>query len=117
MNWDIDKALTALEDSSIPGTAINRVLMDLDTMKREGIKPTPAQVERKCGFVWGLSIGRQNDRKVFFHAHTIHEAFLKARRALKKASPAEREFFGVKIPKKRNSYASARRKKDRKKPK
>jgi hypothetical protein len=111
MKWDIDKALALLEDPGTSGTSLDRILIhvaDAEGMKRLGLK------FRKTGgyaIVWALGLGKLAQRKIFFHGKTIHEAYLKARRAVKKMSATDRAWYGIPTPKKRsNSYASARRK-------
>jgi len=111
MKWDIDKALRNIEATDIPGTDIQRLLLDITLFETYGVKPTPEQVQRKGGYVWCLAIGKQLQRKLFFYGNEIHEAYLKARRQVKKLTPEECMFYGVKVPKKRNTYASAKRKK------
>jgi hypothetical protein len=83
MRWNIDKSLAALEvGQSVPGTALQRVLMDAAIMIQEGLKPKSEHLERGHGFVWCLSIGLAYERKFFFHGHTIREAYLRARKGL-----------------------------------
>jgi hypothetical protein len=109
--WDIDKALTDLEDSETPGSSAARQFMDITLFEKHKIKPTRAQVESRGGFIWCLALGRYHDRKLFVYAARIREAYLRARRQIKSMSVAERASYGLKMPSKSNSYAVARRKK------
>ncbi len=111
--WDIDKALSDLEDSDIPGSSIARVYMDITLFPQNQIKPTKEQVDRRGGFVWCLTLGRYHDRKLFMYAGRIRECYLRARRKIKAMTPTERASYGLKLPSKSNSYAVARRKKKR----
>jgi hypothetical protein len=83
MRWNIDKSLAALEKGqSVPGTILQRTLMDTSLMVKEGIKPKPEHLERGYGLIWCLSIGLAYERKHFFHGHTIREVYLRARKGL-----------------------------------
>lgn len=114
MKWDIDKALKALElDYIVPGTSFNRVLLDVSLMEEKGLKPTAQEKGRECIRVWSMGIGRLLEAKEFFYARTIREAYLKARRFLKKLNPQELEVLGVQLPKRSNSYMAAKRLKQR----
>lgn len=115
MKWDIDKALSALESGG-SGTIIETLQVDLtDTLvlKQLGLKPTPyiRRTYERFAPVRVLGVGKLQARKLFFHGWTIREAFLKARRTLQQLSKSELDWYGVVIVKKRNSFASARRKK------
>ncbi len=81
MKWDIDREIAALEPDFLKGTTISRILMEVGSMKRDGVKPTPEQVERGHGTVWCLGLGQQHLAKAWFYGQTIREAFLKARKA------------------------------------
>jgi len=101
VKWNIDKALVPLEHEVLPGTSISRVLLDLTCMKREGVPPTSKQREaqelvdqglqpqgwadRETSTVWCLAVGQQHGPKAFFYGHTIREAYMRARRALRAA--------------------------------
>jgi hypothetical protein len=113
MKWDIDKALQQLEHPGTSGTVVERVLIRVDddsTVKRLGLKFKKGLTGYQI--VWVLGLGKLSQRKLFFHGRTIREAYLEARRGVKKMSAADRDWYGIPAPKKRsNSYASARRKK------
>lgn len=109
MNWDIDKGLTSLEASIIPGTIIQRVAMDLSSMEREKIKPTADEIAKGGCVAWCLALGKISQRKVFFYGRTIHTAYIKARKEVKNAKDLESlAFFGLKKPKRSNSFMKAR---------
>jgi hypothetical protein len=83
--WDIDKALGSLEailETTIPGTILQKIIMDTSLMVEVGMKPKPEHVERGHGIVWSLGIGELLEAKRFFHGHTIREAYLRARKGL-----------------------------------
>jgi len=111
MKWDIDKALTKLEDPATTGTSLDRILLRLDdteAMKRLGLKPKKTE---GYAVAWAIGIGKQAQRKLFFHGFTIREAYLKARRFVKTMGPEDRAWYGIPAFKKRsNSFATARRK-------
>lgn len=99
MRWNIDKSLALLEvGQSVPGTILQRTIMDTSLMAQEGLKPKPEHVERGHGVVWSLGVGLAYERKLFFHGYTIREAYLRARKGLgltkkgnKKRCPSRRE--------------------------
>lgn len=94
MRWDIDKALKSLGGDPVIARA---------TLTRGGV-PQP---------VWSITFS-----KYHFHGRTIHEAYLNARKMLKKLPADVLTALGVTRPKKfSNSYASARRKKQKAKSK
>lgn len=95
MRWNIDKELAQFEPETAAGTSITRIIMDLTMMKREGITPTAAQIERGTGVIWCLGIGYCYSPKAFFYAQTIRSAFLKARRAAKAKQLAVHTPWGV----------------------
>jgi hypothetical protein len=115
MKWDIDKALAALTTTGDQlGTSLTPVVhSDLATLKGTGI-PVSAQ-DREKGYVvlWCLSLGHVNGRKLFTYGRTIREAYLRARKVVR-SLPAEslQEYVLKEIKRqgKRNSFASARRK-------
>lgn len=111
MKWDIDKALRALEHLETSGTSLDRILVRLDDT--EGIKRLGLVTKKTSGYstVWALGLGKLSQRKLFFHGWTIREAYLKARKAVKKMPSDDLVWYGIPTLKKRsNSYASARRK-------
>ncbi len=112
MKWDIDKALTLLEDSTIPATGVTRVMLgDIASIEREGLTPTPEERAKQCAIVWCLAFGRLNDPKLFVYGRSVRSAYLKARKIIKGLSPEILTYYGIKAPKKSaNSFASARRK-------
>ena len=83
MKWDIDKEIAKMEPASMPGTSFSRALLELDIMKREGVRPTAKQKERGLGWVWCLSIGQTHMAKAFFYGQTMRQAFLKAKKVIK----------------------------------
>jgi hypothetical protein len=118
MKWDIDKAIRALETSNGPGTVLERVVInpqDVGLLAILDLKLTPKQWAKaekenlQTAVVWAFGIGRLAQRKLFFHAWTIREAYLKARRKLKTMSKGDLEWYGVQLPKKSNSFAAAKR--------
>ncbi len=120
MKWDIDKAILALEAAGGPGTVLERILInpeDEAVQKTLGLKLSVADraKAKKMGqqlvAAWAMGVGKSATRKLFFYAWTIREAYLMARRGLKKLSPSDLAWYGVAIPKKRNSFAAAKRKK------
>lgn len=114
MKWDIDKALKALElEYIVPGTSFSRVLLDVGLMEREGMKPTAKEKEDRSIRAWCFGIGRLLEAKEFFYGRTIREAYLKARRFLKKLNSQQREVLGVQLPKRSNNYMAAKRLKQR----
>lgn len=85
MKWDIDKALAGgFEPESCPGTGITRIYVDVGILKSDGIKVTPADIERGGANIWCLALGKSYERKAFFYGRTIRAAWLAARKALKK---------------------------------
>jgi len=91
MKWNVDKALFRLEvaiglgPGHSPGTMASRALTDVTIMKREGVKPTPEEVEKGYAMIWCLTVGQMLMPKRFFYGRTIREAYLRARRVLKPA--------------------------------
>lgn len=80
---DIEKRLFHLEKklkTTIPGTMINRVLMDTTILKREFLKPLH---DRECHLVWSVGIGLMDMPKVFGYGHTIDEAIKNVEKKLK----------------------------------
>lgn len=111
MNWDIDKALALLENSSIPATGVARALLgDIPSIEREGLVPTAEERLKGCAIVWCLALGRLNEPKLFVYGRSIRTAYLKARKIVRRLPPDLLAYYGLKSPKKRtNSYASARK--------
>lgn len=102
MKWDIDKALRALEDSTVPGTSVGRVVLSgVELMEREVGRLTAEEREKGYVLVWCLGLGKTYERKVFVYGRTIRAAHLRARKVVKTMTPDEREFYGVKGPKAR----------------
>jgi hypothetical protein len=99
MKWDIDKALKALEDSDVCGTAITRVVLSSVELLEHKLGRLTAE-ERSNGYapLWCLGLGRSDQRKVFIYGRTIRAAHLRARKVVKAMTPEERAFFGVKVP-------------------
>lgn len=119
MKWDIDKALKGLESSGTQGTLFERILInpeDQGVLSNLGLKLTPAlKAKMKSESLqllpaWALGVGKSAQRKLFFHAWTLREAYLKARRGVKKMTPSDLAWYGLTVPKKSNSYAAAKRK-------
>lgn len=119
MKWDIDKAISAMEATGGPGSVIERILVNPENqgvLANLGLKVSPAlkakakEQNLQLVPVWAFGIGKSAQRKLFFHAWTIREAYLKARRALKTMSKSDMEWYGVARPRKSNSYMSAKRK-------
>jgi len=89
VRWDIDKALTSLGGEPVIQKA---------TLTIEG------EQKPVCCIKFG--------KNILFHGRSIHEAYLNARKGLKKLDDAALIELGLIRPRKRsNSYASARRKK------
>ena len=110
MKWDIDKAIKSFEAPGLaPGTTITRTLMDVEIMKREGLKPTADHIKNGQGMVWSVAIGRMGLPKVFFYGLTIRAAFLRAKKKLVKVAKAERVALGL-------PNLKAKRRKDLRKP-
>lgn len=108
--WDIDKALLAVEASLIPGTSISRVtLSGVELMERELGKLRDEERQKGYVAVWSLGLGRLHEPKRFIYGRTIREAYLRARRVLKKMGPEEKVFLGVQVPKKTGPRALRRR--------
>lgn len=111
MKWDIDKALSKLEASSIAGTTISRVLVDYEnaaTLEKLGLK-APRSKKSKA---WCVGLGLLHTPKLFFHGWTIHEAYLKCRKAVRELSAESLQFYGLTKPTKRsNSFNTARKRK------
>ncbi len=108
MHWDVDKAIAPLEPLSAPGTSFTRVYTDVECMRQDGIKPTPADHERGGANIWCLSLGRSYQAKAFFFGRTMRACYLAARKAakagrLEEHTPWKRQVFKpkVKIKKKR----------------
>ncbi len=95
MKWDIDRELSRLEPETAAGTTIQRVLMEVATMVRHGVEPTPLQKQRGFATVWVVGLGFLNEPKAFFYAQTIRKAFLKARKAYKASRLAEHTPLGT----------------------
>ena len=115
MKWDIDKALLALEASGSPGSVLERVLVNpedtpLLTSLKLKVPPKVKNQNLQLVPVWCLGLGKSAQRKIFFHAWTIREAYLRARRGLKAMTKGDLEWYGVAVPRKSNSYAAAKRK-------
>jgi hypothetical protein len=112
MKWDIDKALRQLEDPRASGTAIDRILVDATNPQLlADLRLTTPKTSETAAVAWAVGIGKSAQRKLFFYGWTIREAYLKARREVKKMTLSAREGYGIPTPKKRsNSYASARKK-------
>lgn len=89
MKWDPDKSLLKLEAAlglgpgKAPGTAMTRVSMSTDVMKREGVAPKPDQTGLGYGMVWCIALGQMNRPKEFFYGHTLRQAYLRARRVFR----------------------------------
>lgn len=112
MKWDIDKAVTQLEADGVPGTSVTRVLIsDPETLRRCTLFNVTKEEQQHGVKAWCLGLGKAQHPKVFTYDRTIRGAYLKARKVIQKMSPQARETYGIKITKKRNSYASARKKK------
>jgi len=110
MKWDIDKALTALEDSQIPGTTISRVfLYGVEIMDRAGIVPTAEELAKDSIQAWCLALGRIQEHKLFIHGRTLRAAYLKARKVIKKLSSEELVHYGLKKPKYSKGFEEARK--------
>lgn len=106
--WDIDRALRELEPEEAPGTAIQRVLLDVKLItngdaacvRRYGngrIKPTAEEIASGSVCVWSIVIGGLGKRKAFFYDRTIRGGYLQARRAVKLeriGNPAEDRLLG-----------------------
>lgn len=114
MKWDADKSITRLElavgldPEKPPGTVLMRVRLDTSALKLNGIDPKPEQTKQGHGTVWSLVIGPADQAKGSFYGHTIRQAYLRARKALKPAlTKAQRtrakERRDAKKPKKRPS--------------
>jgi hypothetical protein len=95
MKWDIDRELRRLEPETAAGTTINRVLMDVASMKRNGVEPTAEHLANGCGTIWVVGLGFIQEPKAFFYAQTIRKAFLKARQAYKASRLAEHTPWGT----------------------
>ncbi len=107
MKWDPDKAITALEPVSAPGTTFSRCYLPTEFMIKHGLKPTLAHKERGGANVWCLSIGHSYAAKAFFYGMTMREAFLRARRAAKAKvldsfTPWGNQIFKPKLQKKKS---------------
>jgi len=84
MLWDIDAEIEKIEaklKTSVPGTALTRCCMDVNLMKKEGLRPTADYMERGHGMVWSLAVGVMSLPKRFFYGHTIREVVRQARKA------------------------------------
>lgn len=111
MKWDIDKALRSLEDPHSAGTSVDRTLIDVShTQLLADLRLKAPKGAEGSMLVWTLGIGKLAQRKLFIHGWSIREAYLKARRIVNKMTVSDRTWYGIPTPKKRNSYASARRK-------
>jgi hypothetical protein len=92
VRWDIDKALVSLGGDP-------------------NIQQAHLSVAGETKKVWCIKF----TKALLFHGRSIHEAYLNARRELKKLDDETLTVAGITRPKKRsNSYATARRKKARK---
>jgi len=89
VTWDIDEAVRELEERGSTGTSITRILMDLQLIQKEGLVPTPHQLERGHGLVWGFAVGGISLPKLFAYGQTIHEAYLNAMKKLGDRDPRE----------------------------
>ncbi len=109
MKWDIDKALVPLEPELSKGTALTRVLLSFDELRRLGFKVKP----ETAGFTeaWCLTLGKTRGPKLAYYGFGIHEAFLKAKKDIRRLKGKEAlTVVGLKPPrKKRNSFVSARK--------
>jgi len=77
--WDIDEELETIEAKfGVPGTIIQRVLVDPNFMKAYGLTPTPEQLKRFSGVVWCIGIGQMQAPKKFYYGHTLREAVTNA---------------------------------------
>lgn len=106
MKWDIDKALIALEASGIAGTTLTRVMVSGEDMMKEKIGRITDE-ERAQGYakVWCLALGKLDERKLFVYDHTIHSAYLKARKVVRMLSDEDLKFLGLRRPKKPGARA------------
>lgn len=113
MKWDIDKALSLLEIPGTAGTCIDRVLVGLrDTGTIERLGLTSRKTSEGHAMVWALGLGKLANRKVWFYGWTIREAYLKAKKAVKKMSTEDLCWYGIQPPRsKKNSFISARKRK------
>jgi hypothetical protein len=93
--WDIDNLLRKLEPEYGAGTSLERVVMDFEVLKKEGLKPTEAQLKRGTANVWCLGLGFLGMPKAFFYGQTIRQAFLRARKAAKANKLAEYTPWGT----------------------
>jgi len=90
---------------------------DVTALKRVGIHPTAAEREKQSAVMWSISFGRLGRPKFTFYGRTVRAAYLQARKQIKKFTPEDRRCFAVRVPKKSNSYLSARKYRDGKKKK
>lgn len=111
MKWDIDKAIAALEDSTIAGTLMGRVTISGVELLEQHLGKTLRKEDRERGYakVWCLTLGKENERKLFIYGYNLHTACLKARRIVRELSQEDLDFFGLKTPRRRKRAATRAR--------
>jgi hypothetical protein len=108
MKWDIDKALGTLELET-PGTTAQRVIMSASLMKQHKLRVSKDDLERGSRIIWCLALGPLHLPKASFYGITIREAYLTARRFVKKASEQELLDMGIERPVYSKGYLEARK--------
>lgn len=108
MKWNIDKALTALESSNLPGTSVQRVTVSGVELLEQHLGKELRDEDRQRGYahLWCLGLGRESHRKLFIYGYEIRTAYLRARRVMRRLPKEDLEFFGLARPRKRKKAPS-----------
>lgn len=102
MKWDIDRALTALEDTGAAGTSISRVdIMGADEMERLLGNVTDTERAKEGILVWCIALGALRGPKLFIYGRTIRAAYLRARKVIRRLSPEDLMVYRLRVPTKK----------------
>jgi hypothetical protein len=97
MKWDIDKAFADLTASdAILEWSVARVVVSKELWKQFKLNPVVTDPTVQAVMAWCLVIGRFGQPKIFIHALTIRECYLRARKVIKGLSVEEAHCYGVK---------------------
>ena len=98
MKWNIDIALASLVGQEERDFSLVRAVVDRSVWKQFQLRPKVTE-DQQSVMAWSLALGRHGGPKLIVYGLTIHEAYLKLRRACFALNEQEAGLYGVKYHK------------------